>query len=177
MTLPELLDALEINLDLDGVFVRFYQAAALIIGRPYHEVSGAEAWALLDKVPHLFRDLEMLPDAQELWDGIQAFAAREGNVALRVLSALPLLTNELVTAPADKRIWVRKHLSATIPVMLVRGGLAKVLFVKPGAILIDDLDRNIRAWRAAGGVGILHRSARETLAELARYSRLAQPVA
>lgn len=155
-----------INLDLDGVFVAFYPAAARIIGQPYKAVSGAHAWGVLDKVPHLFRDMAMMPDAQELWDGIQAFAVREGDVRLRVLSALPQLTNLLHTAPQDKRTWVRQHLSASIPVMLVRGGLAKILFVAPGDVLIDDLERNILAWREAGGIGILHVDAKSTLVEL-----------
>lgn len=164
-----------LNLDLDGVFPDFYNAARRILGRPYMEMTGAEAWGVLDKVPHLFRDLPPLADAMELWQGIQAFAAREGNVSPRVLSALPKLTNELRTAPGDKREWVRQNLSPTMPVLLVDGGLAKSHFARPGDILIDDLERNIRAWRAAGGLGVLHTDAKSSLQQLedlARHARI-----
>lgn len=157
---------IELNLDLDGVFVAFYQRAHEILGVPYESLPGAEAWFVLDRVPHLFRDIPLLPDAMMLWNGIQAIASRDGNIQQRVLSALPLLTNELDTAPADKIEWVRGNLSQTIPVALVSGGAAKVLYVRRGAVLIDDLARNILLWEQAGGIGILHRSAAETLAQL-----------
>lgn len=157
---------LELNLDLDGVFADFYGVAASHLGCPYQSLSGAQAWAILDQIPNLFRDLPMLPDANQLWVGIQAFAAREGNVRLRVLSAYPLPTNALVSAQQDKRQWVSAHLSSQVDVVLVPSGLAKCVYVSPGAVLIDDLARNIDAWRAAGGIGILHVSAEQTLSEL-----------
>lgn len=159
-----------INLDLDGVFVDFYSHALAILGRPYASMTGAQAWGILDKVPHLFRDIPPLHDAKELWEGVQAFARCEG-AHPRVLSALPMLTNRLVTAPMDKLTWVRRDMDSNIPVLLVDGGLAKTLAVAPGDILIDDLARNINAWRAAGGIGILHTSAKTTLVELARLAR------
>lgn len=166
-----------LNIDLDGVMPDFYRTARRILGRPYAEMSGAEAWGLLDKVPHLFRDLPPLPDAMELWAGIQAFAEREGDVELRVLSALPKLTNELRTAPGDKRQWVRTYLSEVMPVFLVNGGKAKAQMARPGDILIDDLPRNIDDWRAAGGTGILHTDARSTLRALALLSRQVEAAA
>lgn len=155
-----------LNIDLDGVLVDFDGAARRLLGRPYADTPAAEAWGVLDKTPRLYRDLAPLPDAMELWEGIQAFAAREGNVRARILSALPQLTNRLTTAPADKIGWVRAHLSPQIWVVLVNGGGEKALIARPGDILIDDLERNVRAWRAAGGVGVLHTSARATLARL-----------
>lgn len=163
-----------LNLDLDGVFPDFYSTAHRILGRPYRELTGAQAWGVLDTVPHLFRDLPPLHDAMRLWEGVQAFAEREGGVALRVLSALPQLTNELRTAPGDKRHWVRHHLSPTMPVILVEGGKAKARFARPGDILIDDLERNILAWRAAGGLGILHTDAESTLRQLDNIARHAK---
>lgn len=37
-------------------------------------------------------------------------------------------------------------------------------------ILVDDYDKNIRSWQGAGGIGILHKSARQTIKELNRYA-------
>ena len=152
----------EIFVDLDGVLVDFYAEAAAQIGQPYRAVSGARAWGILDQVPRLFRDLAPTPDAMDLWSGVNACADGEG-ARVAVLSALPMLTNELMTAPDDKRAWVEQHLGPAVSVNLVPGGVLKARFAHPSAVLIDDLDRNIIAWRAAGGIGILHRSAEETL--------------
>lgn len=156
-----------IYLDLDGVFADFYRVAQAHLGVPYTELPPAEAWARLEKVRNLFRHLPLLPDALELWQGLQ------GKGLLHVLTASPQPTGELVTAPADKLAWVRQHLSPTIPVFVSASGVRKASFAAPGDILIDDLKRNIAAWEGAGGVGILHRSAAETLRELEQALALA----
>lgn len=149
-----------INVDLDGVLVDFYGATSKLLGASYKEVPPAVAWGRLEQVPHLFRGLPRLADALELWAGLQ------GQGALRILTAMPKPTGLLHTVPGDKRAWVREHISGTVPVVVVAHGLAKALWARPGDVLIDDLERNLVAWRAAGGVGILHRNARDTLAEL-----------
>lgn len=147
--------------DLDGVFVDFYQVANRLIGRPFKETAPADAWAVLEKVPGLYRDLPMLAEGRKLWAGLAPVRHR-----LQVLSALPLPTGELETADEDKRFWVRENLSPELGVNLVVGGVNKVKYVTPGAILIDDLPRNIELWRKAGGIGILHVDAESTLAQL-----------
>ena len=35
-----------------------------------------------------------------------------------------------------------------------------------GNVLIDDRPKNIEAWEAAGGIGIIHTSAKETIEKL-----------
>lgn len=147
--------------DLDGVFVDFYAVADRLLGRRFKDTSPAEAWAILDKVPGLYRNLPMLAEGRKLWTGLAPVRDR-----LQVLSALPLPTGELVTASEDKRFWVRENLGPALPVNLVVGGVNKVKYLTPGAILIDDLPRNIELWRQAGGIGILHVDADSTLAQL-----------
>lgn len=149
-----------INVDLDGVLVDFYGATSKLLGASYREVPAALAWGKLERVPHLFRGLPRLADALELWAGLK------GHGKLRILTAMPKPTGLLHTVPGDKRAWVREHICRTVPVVVVPHGLAKARWAQPGDILIDDLERNIIAWCAAGGVGILHRNARDTLAEL-----------
>lgn len=147
--------------DLDGVFVDFYAVADRLLGRRFKDTAPAEAWAILEKVPGLYRDLPMLAEGRKLWAGLAPVRDR-----LQVLSALPLPTGELDTADEDKRFWVRDNLSPALPVNLVVGGVNKVKYLTPGAILIDDLPRNIELWRQAGGIGILHVDADSTLAQL-----------
>jgi len=42
----------------------------------------------------------------------------------------------------------------------------KVKFARPDSILIDDRKDTIDAWNAAGGVGIFHTSAEDTIKQL-----------
>lgn len=150
-----------INLDLDGVFADFYGVAARFLGVPYQSISGADAWAVLDKVPHLFKTLPLLAEGKLLWNGLQPYKEH-----LRVLTARPRPTGYLTSAAVDKRYWVRHVLSPTLQVLTVDHGAAKAQFAAPGELLIDDLERNILAWEAAGGIGILHIDAATTLARL-----------
>lgn len=78
------------------------------------------------------------------------------------------LDGALVSDPQDKRARVQRHLGAHVPVNLVDGGLAKADLAHRRAVLIDDLPRNIQAWQAAGGKGLLLVRAKQTLADLTR---------
>lgn len=151
----------EIYLDLDGVFADFFGATQYRLGKHYRQMPPREAWKVLERVPHLFRDLPLLPDAQQLWDGLQ------GKGTLRFLTAVPRPTGFLKTAAQDKVLFVEANLSRTTPVITVRDGVTKARWANPGAVLIDDTPRNIDAWVAAGGIGILHTSAQTTLDKLA----------
>ena len=42
-------------------------------------------------------------------------------------------------------------------------GSQKAAFAYEGSVLIDDRKKNIDAWENAGGIGILHTSAKETI--------------
>lgn len=150
---------LTINLDLDGVFADFHGVARQLLG--YEFDSSPAAWAVLDKVPHLFQNLPLLPDALDLWNGLQAYPAH-----LEVLTALPEPTGRFVTAEADKRIWVAENLSQFLVVKTVVGGKNKAQLARAGDTLIDDMPRNVALWRAAGGQGIVHVSTKDTLAQL-----------
>jgi hypothetical protein len=150
----------DINIDLDGVMVDFYGETTRILGADYRSLPPAQAWGRLEQVDNLFLRLPPLPDALALWSGLQ------GRGALRILTACPRPTGKLHTAAKDKIEWVRRHIDRDVPVIVVEHGLLKAQWVTPGAVLIDDLPRNINAWTAAGGRGILHRSADDTLAQL-----------
>lgn len=149
-----------INLDLDGVLADFYGTAERILGCPYRSLTSGQVWGRLEQEDSFFRYLPLLKDALTLWAGVQG----QGN--LRILTALPQPTGKLGSAPGDKRAWVRQYISPDIPVILVSSGLQKAKLAAQGDILIDDLPRNIDAWVAAGGTGILHRSAQDSLNQL-----------
>lgn len=161
-----------IYLDLDGVFADFYGGSSRILGADYRTMPPTTAWKILEKVPGFFAELPLLPDALALWEGVQ------GAGRLHILTACPRPTGFLVSAAADKLAWVRKHLSVTVPVLIVRNGLAKSRFAATGDILIDDLPRNVSAWESAGALGILHNNAHDSLEQLFQliHSPLTQDV-
>lgn len=150
-----------IYLDLDGVVADFFSVARKLLGREYHETPSAIAWAKLSLVPRLFANLPVLPGASELVAALSHHGPR-----FQVLTARPLPTGFLVTAEGDKRYWVRNNLSPTLKTNVVLHGVNKYKYVTPGAVLIDDLERNLIPWREAGGVGILHTSMETTFKAL-----------
>jgi hypothetical protein len=62
-----------------------------------------------------------------------------------------------------KKMWVKRLGS---PKVHFRSKEKKREFANPNSILIDDLKSNIKEWNASGGVGILHRNANSTIAQL-----------
>lgn len=57
----------------------------------------------------------------------------------------------------DKRQWVQELLSENALFIPCYGSSSKHLYLqKPGDILVDDFDKNIKRWTEAGGIGIHH---------------------
>jgi hypothetical protein len=84
---------------------------------------------------------------------------------------------ELLTSPSIKQqslmgkgLWVKNHTNKGLfkskPKVNYRFAKKKVEFAAPNHILIDDRADTINSWNAAGGVGILHTSAANTISQL-----------
>lgn len=140
-----------INLDLDGVFADFDKLVSEIAGFAYHD-NPIAAWSRLDKVENLFLSIKPIPGAVEFFKEIN----KRASIPVRILTALPRLTNKLITAPNDKRAWVAKYLCPSIQVICTDGWLDKKNYCEPKDILVDDMLRNIEEWRKVGGTGIHH---------------------
>jgi len=87
-----------------------------------------------------------------LWDGIRAY------------NPIILSATSSTKARAEKTAQIKQNLRPTPTAKFVNTGGEKAQFAKGGNILIDDSQSNITAWKAAGGVGILHRDAATTIA-------------
>lgn len=151
-------------LDLDGVFADF-EGACKKLGLDYSS-DPKLAWATLDTVPHLFRDLEPLPYALSFFDSIMGMSYSK--VDIKILTALPMITNKLYSAAKDKREWVHHWLHPDLEVICTNGWREKKNYCQPWDILIDDKIENIEDWKSVGGVGILHfnKHWRQTLIKL-----------
>ena len=164
----QLTKILDILCDMDGVLVDFDSMAVKVAGfRPSDDPTEKKArqvfWAKINA--HVtagnkfFELMDPMPDAQVLWDYIKHHNTR---ICTAAGSVHPVI------AAKEKRIHVEKHYGTKYAheAIVVRDSADKALQVVPGRILIDDRMKSIQPWRDAGGIGILHTSAADTIAQL-----------
>ena len=157
----------DIYCDMDQVLADFLGGAEKVLGKSYtnknywmRDDAGDKKELLQKKSPNFFKNLNWMPDGKKLWNFIQ-------NHEPRILSAFPSWNKN---AKKDKASWVNRHLGVSSDkVHLVkRTEKRRYAVSKKGQpnILIDDHPKNITEWNAAGGIGILHRSADSTIKKL-----------
>ena len=170
--------------DMDGVVANFYGGMQREFGVPQERVNdflvNKNGWAIITKEnPHLFATLPILFGARELISGLTALRDG-GRIQLSMLTAIP---TEWYVDPVMRKIstqdkiqWITRHFQK-IPaknVLVVRRedkqhyAKAQRAIGHPAPILIDDFLKNIREWEMAGGVGIHHTSAHDSLQQLAK---------
>lgn len=166
----------KIAIDMDGVMSDFARKVAELTG-----IASKEALDLMERVE------EQSLDKRRMWGAINKFDAhtpffyslekmRDADVLFSFVTAhfahddISFLTasgHTPVDAPHQKRRWIRKHYGS-YHVEVVTKSLDKAAFATPTTILIDDRDKSIDPWVAAGGIGILHKDAATTILELKR---------
>jgi 5'(3')-deoxyribonucleotidase len=67
---------------------------------------------------------------------------------------------------ADKNKWIKEHVDPNVLITCTIKGRHKAVFANHNHVLIDDRLENIEAWTKAGGIGILHKNAQETIEKL-----------
>lgn len=142
--------------DLDGVIVDFNQGYYDLTGKDisgsFHD--GQTFWDPINKAGYDFWiNLKWTKDGKKLWDYIKKY------------------NPELLSAPSRqdasrvaKHDWVKKEIPGAH--LILRSRTNKKEFASPASILIDDLEDNVKSWNEAGGIGILHISAENTIKEL-----------
>lgn len=109
-------------IDLDGVMANFNKAVLQYTGNTY---AGKDTWKILETIPNLFYALEPCLDASY---GINFI---ESNfIAYELLTALPLITEELYSAQLDKVQWVRDKLKSNAQVHCVQNWSHKKYFCR-----------------------------------------------
>lgn len=157
----------QIYCDMDEVLVAFLDGTEKILGKKYNDKSwknSDEKKALLNKkAPNFFRDLNWRKDGKTLWKFINGHGAK-------ILSAFP--QTWMPSAKSDKSKWIKKNLgiSTSYVHLVARADKQKFAVNEKGQpnILIDDHPKNIKEWQSKGGVGIVHRSASDTISKLKR---------
>ncbi len=142
--------------DLDGVLADFNRTFKELTGQLPHEVSRHDLWKKVGSTPNYWLMLPLTSDAKELMTYLSRYS-------YQILTGLPM--SGYHQAEIEKCQWVRKHVSSDIKIICCLSK-DKSLYCKKGDILIDDYEPNIARWKKAGGIGILHTNAIDTIAQL-----------
>jgi hypothetical protein len=183
--IPTLLDLYEaikpytIYCDMDGVLCDFDQGYEKLTGESTDEANAkgkSYFWKLFRESvgkneKDFWTNLPWQPGGEELWNHIKSSSPN-------ILSApavdfnLPQdqqLNPEFNQAIQGKKEWISKHLNGVNKEIFVPAP-QKSTFATSKHILIDDMQKNIDAWKAAGGIGILHTSTPKTIGILKKYN-------
>jgi len=147
----------QIYCDLDGVladFERGYEELTGVDLNKSHAPDGKEFWDPVSKAGVGFWvGLKWMSDGQELWQYIKPFNP--------ILLSAPSRDE---SSRIGKHMWVKRKIPGTK--LILRYARQKQLLATPTSILIDDRAINIEQWEAAGGIGILHTNAFNTIKQL-----------
>jgi len=102
-----------------------------------------------------FKNLPWMKDGKYLWDYLRPYNPT-------IITAVNPKTHPAVAE--GKYIWCQKELG--VPKNRVICEAKKEIYARPKAILIDDWIRNIKHWKEAGGIGILHSSASDSIDQM-----------
>ena len=154
-----------IFLDMDGVLADFLKGVEQpeYIGHPLtNDSKGHTEYDLRKEELTNKRLFANLPPMADMYDLIAY--VKHCEVPWEILTAAGTVNRNLVVY--DKNEWVKRYVDPTIPVTCTFSGSQKAAYALEGNVLIDDRKKNIDAWVAAGGIGIVHTSAADTIEQL-----------
>ena len=147
--------------DMDGVLVDFMGGIAKHLGKKTVEQGDIDK-VLLSGVgtsKGWWVSLEPMHDAKTLWKYISQYD-------IQILSACPSICKDDKAVMDGKKAWVKKHLRPSPSKVNIVQRRDKKNFARPNNVLIDDHKKNIKEWKSAGGIGILHKSTSNTIKQL-----------
>ena len=143
--------------DMDSVLVDFDRGYQELTGMTTQQAdaNGVEAfWDPLSKAGAKFWiTLQWMPDGKQLWDYIKKYNP--------ILLSAP---SREESSKLGKRVWVKRELPGVK--LILKYASQKQEYASPTSILIDDRQKNIDQWEAAGGIGILHTNTPNTIKQL-----------
>lgn len=148
----------QILVDMDGVLVDFAGASCALHGKPGTLIDGPDIAATLgistndfwepidDLGPGFWSDLPDLPWTEDLLNLVADYGASDRWHIATSPSLCPF-------SAMGKVIWLQHRLGRGFRRYMI--GSQKWLMAKPGHVLIDDNEENIRLFELHGGSGIL----------------------
>jgi len=153
----------KIFVDMDGVLADFIQGVEgpKYLNGPFDKQSYYDNRKIELSDAGLFFDLPPMSDMQTLVDYVKGTG-----IDWEILSCSGEQNRDKVAK--DKFKWIRKHVDIDVLVTCTLKGKEKAIFARPGHVLIDDKASNITAWQNAGGIGIHHIHAKDTINRIAK---------
>ena len=150
--------------DLDGVLADLQSEIEDILDIKITTDNNGTDWDNADEIWNQLRELDepdfsklkKLPDADRLWNYVKPHKPE-----ILTATGKPSGRNG-----RQKREWVKRNLTGYKTIHTVVASRLKAEFAWPDAVLIDDRMKSIGPWRKAGGIGILHTSAEDTIQQL-----------
>jgi hypothetical protein len=143
--------------DMDSVLVDFDRGYQELTGMTTQQADANGVSAFWDPISQagakFWITLNWMSDGKQLWDYIKKYNP--------ILLSAP---SREESSKLGKRVWVKRELPGTK--LILRYAPQKQEYASPTSILIDDRQKNIDQWEAAGGIGILHTSAANTIEQL-----------
>ena len=143
--------------DMDGVLVNFdrgYQELTGMTTQQADAMGGDTFWEPLTQAgAKWWITLNWMPDGKQLWSYIKKYTP--------ILLSAP---SKQESSRLGKRVWVKRELPDVK--LILRPASQKQQYASPTSILIDDRQKNIDQWEAAGGIGILHTNTANTIEQL-----------
>jgi hypothetical protein len=143
--------------DMDSVLVDFDLGYQELTGMTTQQADakGVETfWDPISKAGAKFWiTLQWMPDGKQLWDYIKKYNP--------ILLSAP---SREESSKLGKRVWVKRELPGVK--LILKYASQKQEYASPTSILIDDRQKNIDQWEAAGGIGILHTNTPDTIKQL-----------
>ena len=149
-----------LHVDMDGVLTdfdkRFMEFSAGLKPKEYENQYGIKKfWDLINNKigVRFWVGMDWMSDGKQLWNFVK-------HLNPTILSA----PSQQESSKIGKHLWIRKHIPGTKTILTPSHMKEKQS--GENHILIDDYPKNIRAWEAAGGIGILHTDAFTTIERL-----------
>jgi hypothetical protein len=151
--------------DSDGVICDFFKGAELALGHPFRNSMRAVDGAAITATKDFWETLPPMPDFQVYWNFIKKYHPH-------ILTAVPSAPwpFDFEEVARGKRAWYHHHIPSLpqqhIHVVYRRD---KAQYARSGTIpniLIDDHLQNVQEFEMAGGIGVLHISAKVTILKL-----------
>ena len=157
-----------VYVDMDGVLADFERGFYDLTGISAENVSDPELWAAIDAngKAKFFSELQWMDGGKQLWSFVT-----ENFLKVKILSALGKSDRIDRQTTQGKLAWLRHNIPSLRQddIILVENKHRKRHYSKPGDIIIDDTPVVIQEWVKKGGIGILHKTASATIAELKQY--------
>ena len=153
----------KLYLDLDGVFADFNKRVRFLSGGKDPKEIKSGMWKMIMADRDFFISLDMMPNADVLWDYVKQFEPK-------FLTGAPPGNR----AQSQKREWVVKQFGSQYQTIVLLKK-EKVVYAGSKHVLIDDMKENVQAWIDHGGIGILHRDVYSTIEQL-KHMKFVQPV-